>query len=102
MLLLGMSLLIALAACGNLRAAPPLTLGRAQTAEDIKNLGRPGDVPFESYEVLFADGTFAYSVVLRDQPGSVTEQEAEKIATALYKRVHGAPPPSDAGGSAGA
>jgi hypothetical protein len=79
-----------------------LGVRRAQTAEDIKNLGRPDDVPFESYEVLFTDGSFAYSVVLRDQPGKVTEQEAETIAMALYNRVKGAPAPSDSGGSAGA
>jgi hypothetical protein len=70
---------------------------RAQTAEDIKNFGHAGDQPFESYEILFADASFAYSVVLRGQPGSVTEQQAEKIVSALYKRIHGAPAPSASG-----
>ena len=77
-----------------------LGVRRAQSAEDIKNLGRPGDEPFESYEVLFVDGSFTYSMVLRGQPGAVTEKQAETIALALYKRVRGAPPPSGSGAAA--
>jgi hypothetical protein len=68
---------------------------RSQSAEDIEALGQPDDVPFESYTVLFSDGQFAYSVDVSGPPGSVSEQQAQEISTALHSRVEGAPPPSE-------
>ena len=68
---------------------------RSQSAEDIEALGQPDDVPFESYTVLFSDGPFAYSVDVSGPPGSVSEQQAHEISTALHSRVEGAPPPSE-------
>jgi hypothetical protein len=66
---------------------------RTQSAEDIEAVGRENDVPFDSYQVLFTDGPFVYTVDVHGPPGSVTEQQAEEIATALHSRVEGAPPP---------
>ena len=68
---------------------------RSQSAEDIEAVGTANDVPFDSYEVLFADGPFVYTVAVSGPPGSVTEAQATDIAGALYERVEGAPPPSD-------
>jgi hypothetical protein len=67
---------------------------RSQSAEDIESLGRADDVPFESYEVLFTDGPFVYTVDVHGPPGSVSEEQVVEIATALYGRVEGAPPPA--------
>lgn len=66
---------------------------RSQSAEDIEAVGREDDVPFDSYEVLFTDGPFVYTVDVHGPPGSVTEEQAQEIASALHSRVEGAPPP---------
>lgn len=66
---------------------------RSQSAEDIEAVGREGDVPFDSYQVLFSDGPFVYTVDVHGPPGSVTEEQVEEIATALHSRIEGAPPP---------
>jgi hypothetical protein len=66
---------------------------RSASAEDIEALGVEGDVPFDSYQVLFTDGAFVYTVDLHGPPGSVTEQQAQEIAASLHSRVEGAPPP---------
>lgn len=68
---------------------------RSQSAEDIERLGQAGDVPFESYTVIFSDGPFAYSVDLSGAPGSVSEEQASEIAQAFHGRVEGAPPPDE-------
>ena len=68
---------------------------RSQSAEDIEAVGTAEDVPFDSYEILFADGPFVYRIAVSGPPGSVTEAQAKDIAGALYERVAGAPPPSD-------
>ena len=54
-----------------------------------------GDVkPFESYNILFADGSFVYDLfVLTPKPGAVTEKDLIAAAKAQYKRVKGAPLP---------
>lgn len=67
---------------------------RSASAEDIEAVGREDDVPFDSYQVLFTDGPFVYTVDAHGPPGSVTEEQAVEIATALHDRVEGAPPPS--------
>jgi len=71
-----------------------LGVRRTQSAEDVEAIGREGDLPFDSYQVLFGDGAFVYTVDVHGPPGSVTEQQAEEIATALHSRVEGAPPPA--------
>jgi hypothetical protein len=65
---------------------------RSQSAEDIERLGQKDDRPFDSYAVLWSDGPFVYSVDVDGPPGSVSEEKAEEIATALHHRVEGAPP----------
>jgi hypothetical protein len=65
---------------------------RSQSAEDIEAVGRKDDLPFDSYEVLFSDGPFVYTVDVHGPPGSVTEEQVQEIASALHSRVEGAPP----------
>ena len=65
---------------------------RYATAEDIAEIGEEGE-PYDSYEVQFADGPFAYRVSLFGPPGEVSQDEAEEIARKLYERVKGAPAP---------
>jgi hypothetical protein len=63
---------------------------RYATAESIKATGADGP-PFDSYEIEFADGPFAYRIILKGPPANVSENEAEDIAGRLYDRVAGAP-----------
>jgi hypothetical protein len=49
--------------------------------------------PFDGYEIGFADGVFAYRIILNGPPGKVTQEEAEQIAKSLYDRVKGQPAP---------
>ncbi len=65
---------------------------RFATAESIEATGDTDVRPYDEYEIDFADGAFAYRVILRGSPGDVSEEEAEKIADRLYDRVRGAPP----------
>jgi hypothetical protein len=64
---------------------------RFATAEDIKATGDEGP-PYDSYEIQFADGPFAYRIILNGPPGKVSQDKAEEIAGNLYDRVAGAPP----------
>jgi hypothetical protein len=64
---------------------------RYATAESIKATGDKEGHPYDSYEIEFADGPFAYRVVLSGSPGKVSQDEAEQIAKSLYDRVKGAP-----------
>jgi hypothetical protein len=66
---------------------------RYATAETIAEIGEEGE-PYDSYEVQFTDGPFAYRISLSGPPGEVSQEEAEEIARKLYERVAGAPPPS--------
>ena len=59
------------------------------TAQDIKRIGTPDEKPFEGYWVGFTDGPYASMLDLHGPTGSVTEQEALKIANAYYERVVG-------------
>jgi hypothetical protein len=63
---------------------------RYATAESIKATGAEGP-PFDSYEIQFADGPFAYRIILKGPAANVSENEAEDIAGRLYDRVTGAP-----------
>jgi hypothetical protein len=61
---------------------------RFATADAIEETGDDVE-PFDSYELQFTDGVFAYRIELRGPPGSVSEEEVEEIAGRLYDRVTG-------------
>jgi hypothetical protein len=63
---------------------------RFATAESIQQTGAEG-MPFDDFSIGFADGVFAYRIILSGDPGKVTEGQVEEIAKSLYDRVHGAP-----------
>jgi hypothetical protein len=67
---------------------------RIQTAEDLEATGAPGD-PFAAYSISFADGPFAYKVTMFafGPPDRVSQEQLDEIATTLYERVEGSPPP---------
>ena len=60
---------------------------RSASAEDIEAVGTEEDMPFESYRIDFADGSFVHTIDLHGPPGSVSEDQAIEIATALHHRV---------------
>ena len=62
---------------------------RFATAEAIEAVGDDDVRPFDSYEIHFADGSFAYRVVITGAPGAVSEEEVEEITQRLYDRVSG-------------
>ena len=64
---------------------------RYATAESIQQTGDTEETPFDTFEIEFADGVFAYRLILGRTPGKVSQDEAEEIAKALYDRVKGAP-----------
>jgi hypothetical protein len=66
---------------------------RFATEESIQQTGDTEVRPFDGYEIGFADGVFAYRVLLDGPPGKVTQEEAEQIAKSLYDRVKGQPAP---------
>jgi hypothetical protein len=60
------------------------------SAADLEATGEPGD-PFDSYEILFTDGSFAYELEVFGPPGQVSQKQVEEIAGKVYERVQGAP-----------
>ena len=62
---------------------------RSATAEDIAMVGTKDQQPFDSYWVGFTNGAFVYTVDLHGPPGSVSEAQAQKIASAYYDRLTG-------------
>ncbi len=62
---------------------------RISTAEDIERVGStsPDQRPFDSYWVGFAEGRFVYTLDLHGPPGSVSEEQAQKIARAYHDRL---------------
>ena len=64
---------------------------RSATAESLQQAGDTEGDPFDAYQIVFADGVFAYRVNLFGSPGKVTQDEVEEIAKSLYDRVHGRP-----------
>jgi hypothetical protein len=62
---------------------------RIATAERVARDGNPNEVPFESYWIGFAEGSFVYSVDLHGPPGSVSEEQAQNIARAYHERLTG-------------
>jgi hypothetical protein len=64
---------------------------RFATAESIQQTGDTQARPFDDFSIGFADGVFAYRIILSGDPGKVTEGQVEEIAKSLYDRVHGQP-----------
>lgn len=62
---------------------------RIATAEDIDAAGTEGQVPAESYSVGFTVGSIVYTVDLHGPPGSVSEEQAQRIASAYHDRLTG-------------
>jgi hypothetical protein len=63
---------------------------RIQTADEIEQVGSAADlVPFDSYWVGFTEGSFVYTVDLHGAPGSVSEEQAQDIASAYHDRLTG-------------
>jgi hypothetical protein len=64
---------------------------RYATEADIQAAGTSQDHPYDSYEIYFADGVFAYRVDLSGPPGTTSEDKAKEIAQNFYDRVAGRP-----------
>ena len=62
---------------------------RIATAEDIEAAGTESEDPSESYWVGFTVGSIVYTVDLNGPPGSVSEEQAQKIASAYSARLTG-------------
>jgi len=61
------------------------------SAEDVEAVGNADERPFDAYWVGYTDGSFVYTVDLFGPPGSVSEQQAVDIASALHHRVSALP-----------
>ena len=64
-------------------------LHRVATAEDIERVGTEDQIPFDSYWIGFKNGGIVYAVDLHGPPGSVSEEQAQQIASAYYARLAG-------------
>ena len=63
---------------------------RIATAEDIEAAAGPADEqPFEAYWIGFTLGPLVYAMELHGPPGSVSEEQAQEIASAYYERLTG-------------
>ena len=62
---------------------------RIATAEAIERAGTEDEHPSESYWVGFTEGSVVYTVELSGPPGSVTEEQAQEIASAYHDRLTG-------------
>jgi hypothetical protein len=60
---------------------------RIATAEDIEAAGTENEVPSDSYWVGFTVGSIVYTMDLHGPPGSVSEDQAQEIASAYYDRL---------------
>ena len=62
---------------------------RVATAEDIERVGRSDEQPQDDYWIGFTDGPIVYTMVLHGHavPGTVSEDQAQEIATAYYDRL---------------
>ena len=62
---------------------------RVATAEDIERVGRNDEQPQDDYWIGFTDGPIVYTMVLHGHavPGTVSEDQAQEIATAYYDRL---------------
>ncbi len=57
------------------------------SAEDIEAVGNDDERPFDAYWIGFTDGSSVYTVDLHGPPGSVSEEQALKIASAYYEQI---------------
>jgi hypothetical protein len=64
---------------------------RVATADDIEKLGTSEEQPQDDYWIGFTKGRIVYTMVLHGHavPGTVSEDQAQKIATAYYDRLTG-------------
>jgi hypothetical protein len=64
---------------------------RVATAEDIERVGTPDQRPQDDYWIGFTSGPIVYTVVLHGHavPGTVSEEQAQQIASAYYDRLTG-------------
>ena len=64
---------------------------RVATSEDIERVGTKDEQPQDDYWIGFANGPIVYTVVLHGHavPGTVSEDQAQKIASAYYDRLTG-------------
>ena len=62
---------------------------RVATAEDIEAAGTENEMPSESFWVGFTVGSTVYAMDLHGPPGSVSEEQAQEIASAYYDRLTG-------------
>ena len=62
---------------------------RIATAQAIETAGTDDEHPFDSYWVGFTVGSTVYTVDVHGSPGSVSEEQALKIASAYYDRLSG-------------
>ena len=64
---------------------------RVATAEDIERVGTPDELPQDDYWIGFTNGSSVYTMVLHGHavPGTVSEDQAQEIASAYYDRLTG-------------
>ena len=64
---------------------------RVATAEDIERVGRSDEQPQDDYWIGFTHGPIFYDMVLHGHavPGTVSEEQAQEIASAYYDRLTG-------------
>ena len=63
---------------------------RVATEDDIERVGNPDERPLDAYWIGFTNGPIVYDIILQGrEPGSVSEDEAQQIATAYYERLTG-------------
>ena len=64
---------------------------RVATAEDIERVGTPDEQPQDDYWIGFTNGPIVYTMVLHGHavPGTVSEDQAQEIASAYYERLTG-------------
>ena len=62
---------------------------RITTAQAIEAAGTADEHPFDSYWVGFTEGSTVYTVDVHGAPGSASEEQALKIASAYYNRLTG-------------
>jgi hypothetical protein len=62
---------------------------RVATAGDIERVGTADQMPFDSYWIGFTNGGIVYTMDLHGQPGTVSEEQAQQIASAYHARLAG-------------
>jgi hypothetical protein len=60
---------------------------RIATAENIERAGAKDEKPSDGYWIGFTVGPFVYTVDLQGPPGSISEEQAQTIASAYYERL---------------